>query len=204
VCRAELLHCYPILPQYTAHSQTVLACLDAPRRTHYNTMKHAASVMCCLLACLMLSGAQQSEHTQQLLACFHLPACQLTHRCRLPPLPAGCHAARPLAARQLLMWTGPSCSDVGGIGIGNAQALFMPGHNLVMGQVQLRNSGPRPFGFQSGGVKLAGPAGPLDCNLRCPQAAVPAGGSLQVRRLALPTDTHIVLPGCMHAVSHDS
>lgn len=109
-------------------------------------MKHAASVMCCLLACLMLSG---------------------------------CHAARPLAARQLLMWTGPSCSGVGGIGIGNAQALFMPGHNLVMGQVQLRNSGPRPFGFQSGGVKLAGPAGPLDCNLRCPQAVVPAGGSLQ-------------------------
>lgn len=86
------------------------------------------------------------------------------------------------------MWTGPSCSGIGSIGIRNAQALFVPGHNLVMGQLQLRNTGPRPFGFQTGGVKLAGPAGPLNCNLRCPQAVVPAGGSLQVR-LAPATNT---------------
>lgn len=112
------------------------------------------------------------------------------HRLLPPPSDAGCQAARPLAARQLLTWTGPSCSGIGGIGIGNAQALFVPGHNLVMGQVQLRNSGPRAFGFQTGGVKLAGPAGPLDCNLRCPQAVVPAGGSLQVR-LAPATNTHL-------------
>jgi hypothetical protein len=67
------------------------------------------------------------------------------------------------------------------VGIGNAQAVALPGQNLIMGQVQLRNNGPNPFAFQSCGVKLAGPSGPLDCNLRCPQTFVPAGGSLQVR-----------------------
>lgn len=105
---------------------------------------------------------------------------------------AGCHAARPLQAlsssssssisitRQLLssQWGGPSCSGFNGLGFGATQALALPAHNLVLGQVTLRNNGPQPFGFQSCGVRLAGPS-PLDCNLRCPQNLVPAGGVLQ-------------------------
>lgn len=86
------------------------------------------------------------------------------------------------SSRQLLSvkWGGHGCSSFNSIGFGTSQAVALPAHDLVLGHVQLRNNGPQPFNFQSCGVKLAGPS-PQDCNLRCPQNVVPAGGVLQVR-----------------------
>lgn len=55
------------------HVEDTLSCLLAPPLCRRSTMKHA-SAMCGLLACLMLSGAQQqSAHTSDARSCQTFP-----------------------------------------------------------------------------------------------------------------------------------
>jgi hypothetical protein len=124
---------------------------------------------------LQQATSHPSQHSFQHLTCLLLlPLLPLL------PLAAGCHAARPLAdggGRQLL---GVNCGGPGPLAIGPHRAVALPRHGVILGSVQFRNTGPRPFGFNNAGFRLQGWNGPIDCNLRCPQNIIPAGGAINV------------------------
>lgn len=118
------------------------------------------------------------------------PVCCCLSCCCLPT--AGTHAARPLpdstshTSRQLLKSPSGalSCHGLHDIRFGDSyQALALPTHKLIIGRVQLHNSGKHPFGVKSTGFKLSGRRGPLHGSLRCPRNVIDPGSMLQVGAL---------------------